>query len=587
MIEAIATNSGTFDAMGQGAIAMLESITAADKAQSVPNIEIWQIDPNTGLPIYSVGSQNEPKYPLTLSSIIPPNFGSSVDNDIELRERPDASLESVTIKTVNPGGLILYRQIDISLIVHRPEALNISRKDRDGWQALITPGNIFAMRYGWSANSKHVKNPILNGNDEMVRIGGKSFNILGSKIIRFAIVNYRFTILPDQQINVQISAVEDGDYGLRHTYVVPGVRPTPKEKRMVNYDPNKFVREFTIEADKKIKELTAELRKRAVPGPSGLASRMEDIFDIFFVQQAETSIKDLGYSDVKFKMGTCNERVPTPHPQYSWRKPQGRQTPDKYIGDFTVPFDDVVKKMSDLVVNGHEMTLFNFITDFLRIMQDPRVWSNLENGAVTMPEVQMKFRTFHNRDTGKQWAEIYVFDAKVELVRFTTDDKVGYQEWAKKNSKSAAGVENRDKIRDICVNHGVPYIEFMKANSWIQDAQFDVIQDELISSIFITRYYHRDRVGDVSKGSNQLRDEEINHRATLYSSAIKGQITSIGNHAMDVMGLYWIDFGVNQWSGPFRILETTDLIQMGGWQTTISVISDGSDPLGSQGRPEP
>jgi hypothetical protein len=55
---------------------------------------------------------------------------------------------------------------------------------------------------------------------------------------------------------------------------------------------------------------------------------------------------------------------------------------------------------------------------------------------------------------------------------------------------------------------------------------------------------------------------------------------------MDVMGMYWVDFGVPQWSGPFRLLERTDTIDMSGWRTTIQLISEGTDPLGTQGRVE-
>jgi hypothetical protein len=571
--------------MGQGVIAMLESITAADKAQSVPVVEIWRIDPTTGQPIF--GSGGIPRYPLTLSAISPPLFGASIDSHSELRERPDASFESITIKTNNPIGLILYRTLDISLVIHRPESLSVKVNDRDSWRDLITPGAVFAMRYGWSANPNHVKNPIMNGVDEIIRIDGKNHLINGTKTIRFAITNYRFTILSDQQIRIQIAAIEDGDYGMRHTYVVPGVRPSVREKRLHLYDPKQFQENFVREANVKIRELTNDLRKRSFPRPRvGLVVRLEDIFDVFFVKQAEESIKKLGYNTVNFYMGTFNERAPEPHEQYRSEKPTGRQTPERYIGDFCVPFDSVIQKMSQMVFNGQEMTLFNFIIQFLRTTQDPRVWKNLNDVRLTMPEVSLRFKTIENRERNQMIAEIYVFDVKVELTRFTADDKIAYQRIAEKNSANRAGIPNRDKIKEICGDRGVPYVEFMKGNSWIQDAQFDVIQDELLTSIFITRYYHRDRMGITTEGKNKIIDDEIDHRATLYSSAIKGQITVIGNHAMDVMGLYWLDFGVPQWSGPFRVLERTDLIQPGGWQATISFVSEGSDPLGSQGRPE-
>lgn len=594
-IEAIDTyrngNAGTYDAMGQGAIQLLESITPADMGQAVPYLQMWQISPTTGLPINGTGPNNSiPAYPLTAWTVAPPSFGSSIDEFAELRERPAVSLESVTIKTVNPMGLMLYRQLDINFIVHRPDVLAADPvKGRDTWAALITPGSIMAMEYGWSANIGHVKNPILNGTGVEGSSGGRKWTVNGQKIIRFAVTNYKFVLLPDQQIKISVSAIEDGDFGIRHTYVVEGAGPKPAPgdgDKLINYDPGSQKSDFTKKAKALTQKLKKELAARAYANKSvGKVIRIEDVFDIFFASRVEESIKKLGYKSVTFRMGCVNEKCPTPRTKHSPQKPKKGSTPAKYIGDFTIPLQDVVDRMTTMIANGTQLTAFNFITPFLRILSDPTIWTNEENKDVTMPDIQIRFDSIKD-DDGRQSATVHVIDMKTELMRFTKTDYDSYQKWCKENSTSASNVANRDKIRQICVDKGIPYVEFMKGNSWIKDAQFDVVTDELIQAIFINRYYGQDREATVSKTEAELRDKTVDHRKTLYSSAIKGQLTCVGNHGMDVMGMYWVDFGIPFWSGPYRLTERTDQIDASGWWTTIQLIAEGSDPLGTQDRPK-
>lgn len=585
-------NTGTYDVMGQATIDLLESITPVEKGLAVPYVEIWQIDPSTGKPLYPGQDPSKPNFPLTAWTITPPLFGASAEEISELRERPPVSLESVDIKTVNPYGLILYRQLNLNFVVHRPDMLSAEPlANADNWSAIITPGSIFAMEYGWVANEGQVKNPILNGNDSDWIVGeNQASTVHGRKIIRFAITNYRFTILADQQIKVNVSAIEDGDYGIRHTYIIPGVRPKPLPSNPTRIQTQNF-EDMKSEYDKKSKELQDKFKERLdqVKLPNKAANfvvRFEDIFQIFFVDEVETTIQELGYQQVRFTLGCCNIRCPKPLDKHDWRKPlDGHETPDKYyIGDFCIPLQDVLDQTSKMLSQGYEMTVYNFITPFLKLFKDPGVWANEGDKEVTMPDIQLRFVP-KKIDSETAEAHIFIIDTKTELMRFTESDREEYQQWVKDNSTSASNVANRDEIRRICNSKGIPYVELMKGNSWIQDAQFDVIQDELIQAIFIKRYFHKDRASEVSKTEAQVRDETMDYRKNLYSSAIKGQMTCIGNHGMDVMGTYWLDFGVPQWSGPFKLLERTDKIDAGGWTTTISIISDGTDPLGTQGRP--
>lgn len=120
-----------------------------------------------------------PLRPLSMMFTQPPSFGAQiVDPDFRFRERPPVSIDTISIKSQNPRGLILYRTIDVTLTVHRPDVLfQDPEKSLDGdvWSSLVTPGCMHAMEYGWSA-SPSVKNGIINGdgvNEPLYSVPGR------------------------------------------------------------------------------------------------------------------------------------------------------------------------------------------------------------------------------------------------------------------------------------------------------------------------------------------------------------------------------------------------------------------------------
>ena len=89
----------------------LKQISATDKAKAVPYAKIYNVDRNTNV----TGSEISTQFWEV------PDFGKSLKK--RFGERPNVSLESITVKNVNPKGFILYREVDISIKVHRPEVV--------------------------------------------------------------------------------------------------------------------------------------------------------------------------------------------------------------------------------------------------------------------------------------------------------------------------------------------------------------------------------------------------------------------------------------------------------------------------------
>lgn len=594
-------NQKPFDVVGQAGIEALESISATEKAMAVPFIQIWRVCPDSGLP-YDADSDGKPKRPLTVLTAQVPGFGSSMDESVELRERPPISLESITIKTNNPLGLINWRSIDINLVVHRPDIIFQKPAEKvDAWYSLITPGCIHALEWGWNANEGSVQNGILNGNglrgEYELDHNKAPWIIPGRKIIRFSVVNYSFHIGADQQIRLSVNGLEDGEFSIRRTYLIPGAHPTKSKDCMMNTRDPKPEQNF----ESQIKSLTQLFKKRlGVKALNiqnkkiGKVVRMEDLLNALFADQLTGALKETGYDGpVDLFINNCNAKCPTPQPAHAFRTPGGAVIPDdpkkpQWIGDFTIPLKDVEEQMIELLKNGQQLTLYNFITPFLTIFQDPASWNlPADRLSISIPEVQMKFQSSRTKDGKKQQAIIYIADVKSELIRITADDKTSFEKLSKTMSQGKSNVPNRDAVRQVCRDKGIPYVEFMKGNSWIQDAQFEVIQDELTKAIFIERWFKPQRQDVIGTSKNQAVSDTMDYRESLYSSAIKGTLTCIGNHAFDIWGLYWLDFSVPKWSGPFRVTETTETISLGGWTKTLNLIAEGTDPLGTQDRPKP
>ena len=70
----------------------------------------------------------------------------------------------------------------------------------------------------------------------------------------------------------------------------------------------------------------------------------------------------------------------------------------------------------------------------------------------------------------------------------------------------------------------------------------------------------------------------------IYSSAIQGDLTMIGNFCFDSFAMVWIDFGVKSWDGTFYVMDYEDMLDRTGFTTRVNIRSTGEDPLNTQGR---
>lgn len=564
-IPADGKDSKPFLAISQRAIEELESITAADKAQAVPFVRIWQIDADTGKPVHEFPKDSgKPASPITNQTASPPRFGLPSDGEDRFRERPPVSLERVHIKVDNPRGNITYKKLEFSFTVHRPEIIfEEDNADRDSWSSLITPGAVHVIEYGWTSSSG-VKNGILNGVG--VDDDGSGQTVPAKHQIRFVITNYNFRITTDNQFQFTIQAFEDGEFNMRKISLGT---PPPKEEGKRGKHHVRHVKE-TDGYNARGQEIIKALQKQGddLKVENGRV-KFSALLDGVFANVIGEAYKSLGYT-VKMFLGDFNDLVGTPVDKYKMNGP--------YIGDFEIPLKEIQETFSKLFTKeNQQLTVYNFLKPFMNIPGYADTWDATKdakddggNDKNVIPQLMM--RAITNPD--KRTTNIFIFDVRREFVKFTKKD------YSKENIDLT-----RSEVRQKMKDKQIPFISFGKGNSYIQDANFDVQPDDKIKSIFMNRYLKPDRTDITSKPSiNQKAGKLPPTEKTIYSSAIRGEITMLGNFALDLFGMVWLDFGVRTWNGPFNVLTREDTIEKGSFMTKLTFVAEGTDPLGTQGQ---
>jgi len=571
----------------QGAFELLESLTPADIAQAVPYVLLWEVDPTTGVAMHPISSNDPtPKNPLSLLLVSPPKFGASIGNEDEFRfrERPPVSLERISIKTENPRGTILYRTINLSFTAHRPDIIferHIKsgptmehEGDSDSWSSLITPGQAFAMEYGWSASSG-VKNGILNGDGFQLNTGKKIVNVPGKSQIRFIITNYKFNIGPDAQIKFNIEGYELGEFSLRQAFLTEKVSDDDKKRlNLVKKEEIEFYNDR--DAMKKllhdVKETVGKNKDLKVDKKSG--SKLINfgiLLDSIFIPCIEKAYKDIGYKFRDLFVGNFNDRCPSQPQRFSLTNVAG-----KPLSEYSLPMSDVEKIFSDLIKTGTRLTLYNFLRPFMDLMSRDDSWDLKNSDSLAQIPIIM-MRNVVTTKNGKHNVVVHIFDQKAEYIKFSS-----------KNYETKMNLETpRAAIKKAVVDNGVPYVSMIRANSYIKDASFEVIQDDQMKGIFMRRYLGDEATNRQQKTSSPdaaNKEDNVVPVQQLFAPTIKGSITMLGNFAADVFGLLWLEFGVRYWDGPFFVMSREDTIERGSFLTTIQVMAEGTDPLGTQGR---
>lgn len=552
----------------QGAVEALESITAHDLAQAVPFLQITRVDPGTRAPL-------EGAEPLNVFFQKPPEFGVAMADRTRFGERPPVSLQSFKIGTTQDYGPLVLQDVEISLVVHRPDAMF---DDSDsGWVSLITPGESHVVRYGWAGSSK---NELVNGDVFCERIGNTTVAIDSIKSILFTTYMYTFTIRQNGEIEILVHGKQNGDFALRKMLVADIDEAHESENfglAELGKNPEQ-IKLSALTSKQTRKSLQSKMTDVINASPiidrrrKAIRVRIIDVMNKLVAPTIARRAKQWGYDSVELLLGNFNDNVGSTTKKYGRKSMSG-----KSIGDFEIPVATLKNIAKNLSAKGSEVTMRNFISQLLSTAENGSAWASKAARAFGKDPVPVKptikIRVTDKRFKGNRILSVVVIDITQALVKFDPSDKL--------EPDAKTGRISRDRIRKKVIEKGIPYVTFGNALTFVQDASFEVIMNNQIQRAMIERYAQHLRTRseiteETAAETAKLMPENFHE---VWSSTLKGSINMLGNFVFDVFSYVWVDFGTPIWSGLYAVRQRTDTLTPAGFETNIELFTETTDPL--------
>lgn len=555
------------DSFRAGAYHLVKSmyeLTPMQKGQLTPYIRIWKPGTDTITPVDN--------YYLSNDFYEPPKFGQMKDS--RFGERPEASIENVVVKTINPRGWKLYRELDINITVHKPNAVfGVDENDKSAVRDILNFKNDLMLEYGWKGPAGI---PIVDGASVTwpVSIGQQSSP--ARRLIRFKTVNYNFQLTADGQVKFQIHAIENGEVASRNITIFDN------EEFKISQSEKMDIAKFTNAVDKLATKLDTPV---AGEGRSGLVNgeylSIKTIFNTLFAQPLTKLAVESGYTNVKLQFGYFNDKCPSTTPAYgefnyaSVSDARSVNTGQAYsIGDFLIRKTDV-KNIVGNSFNGQPMSIDAMMRQFIAVINDQSVWSDNKDTKYSVPTVMLR-TVFDPKPVGTDQRPIMLYqlvDRKRYLKLKGIDAYDGDLHTHKKSIK--------DRLEEFLAENNIPKLELYHQGSFVQSANFSVVNDDQMKSAFILRQQQR-KGGKLVGADTRITTNaaEASQIAMLYRSAIRGDVTMLGNFCFEILGTVWMQFGIWAYDGLFYVLQKTDTIGSDGFTTQLSLIAEGSDPIG-------
>lgn len=595
-------NEGTFDVFRRIPLAAtdaLYAIDAADFAKAVPHVRIWKL-------VGDINSRTNTKIgpPLSNQFFAPPTFGQAVS---QFSERPAASIESATIKKHNPGGFILFREMDLVMTVHRPDILNNVTHRGNIVNSLLQPGNNFVIEYGWVGGRNPVLGPGLSAEEQKEELNPpelekveayrkrlaaldhraparpdpdlgeepKFFKTIFTAVqeMRFAVTNYSFTIMQDGQIKFNIHCIEDAELEVRSTTVFeqPGLPEPPADLNQAS----PYLEQITSILGDRLKDYSFTERViveksagdgKPQPSPETFIE-LQDVLNVLFAMPIVQAVRGLQYSHVHLYTGVFNEFAPRTNASLGAKEWAGMP-----IGLFWLRLKDVFDILNKVVTSKGQITVYNLLKQVLALIMSPAIY-DVNPFGTSVPELAIY--TLFNPKAG--YARFQIVDRKrfLTIVRGAT----GLHE----HNLHARYTDIRARLPAFLKANFMPKFSLYHQLSPFKDAKFEVVNDEHMKSIFVNRVVRKSREQIASGAQNETETNAgLPMGLLMYRSAVKGQVTVIGNFGFDLMGLVWVSFGVPLLDGIFYVVGKTDTITKDGFTSALTLQAEGSNPLNAK-----
>ena len=558
----------TLRAAPQAAFDAMYNLSAADKALMVPYIKMWSVD--TGAPAIITTEKNV----ITNGFFQPPQFGSSINE--QFGDRPDASIENVSVKSVNAQGWKMYRTVEIHLTVHKPSA--VFGKTADSPSNFTPVSDILDFRkdviieYGWRGPETNplvvgVQNTAQPTDPGLPKNNTTNIKFPSKRVLRCKTTHYDFQFNASGEVKLQIQALENGELLTRDSTIFDA----PSYDGIMN---TKIVGK-ELSAYKKLgSDLSGLLNKR--PGnPSSLKIpknhiRLSDLLDKVFSEPLDRVSTNNGYKNQRYLLGNFNQYCP---PATSARA--GISYASNNIGDFAIELQAVTDKLGQNTTVGTTLSIENALRNITDMINDANNWAGEVTGTnYSRPEIMLQTIYEPIVPGSESSVTFQMIDRTAYVTSFVDRSELD-------NKQPIAKQKTPTDTTTFLDKHSLPMLDVYKIGSFVQTSNFSIENDSQMQSVYIRRQINLTHK-EIAETDHRivLAQPEIGKIALLYRSAIKGEITMLGNFCVDIMGIIWVNFGIWAYDGLFYVIQKTDNIGKDGFTTSISLIAEGSDPLG-------
>ena len=550
-----------FAGSSQEPMHLLESITAMQLASCVPLIRIVKIDARSGKPA-------EDTRPLMFDLVQTPQFGAlgddfGVDQD-SFKERALVSLQSLAVEHKLSYGLMLFREITLNFVVHRPE-LVFDRASKIPWRELLEEGMSFSLEYGWSADPTLVPNDLFNGNGHVTENG---LVIKSTQTVLLVVSRYNLHLRQSGEVEVTVHALENGDIALRESRFSDAADSAfgPRFRFLTP------LREDDSTNAQRMKLLLDNVTPRLSSGRGNMYA-LGDVLDTVVAPMVEAAARGFGYSGspgpVQMLLANFNRRAGRQSDQYG-----GQDMSQRSLADFLLPATRIREVLSNHFAAGRSMFLHNFINIIIGMVNAAEAWGPDQQEGRAKPEIMMKADTVRNQDGSVQLV-LSIYDRKVITDVFTDSDRLPLDQ------------QTRENVMRLLKDKDVPVLEFATMGSLVLDASFEMQPDALLQAIQVDSAYRdrKDRVQTTAMPDVESRRGQAGAKEIVPVSILEGEVTMHGNFVMESFALIWVEFfRSSSISGIFHILEKTDTLEPGRFTSKFKVISEGIDPLNTRRR---
>ena len=525
----------------------LSSITPLDLARSVPFLSIARLDPTTRAPVAGRSISYDLLSPAPITTP-----GASVAG----RGRPDrplVSLESVSVTSKQSHDTYTNSLVQMNFVVHDPEAVFSGDDDVSAWTSVLQPGALHLLEYGWTSTLDNT-NPILNGDGFSVPNGRA---VPGRRSLVFSSVRYELGVNTDGSVRFNVHAIESTDTALRRATLGESFDPT---------DHGATVHERSKKLDA-LGRLTAIVDSLPRYRRGGLTDAIlfKDVADRVLAPVVESVALAMGYGSVDLAFGQFNETTGATSAPYG-----GVDMSSLSIGEFPIPVRKLKDLLGTLAANNRVVVVDVLMQLVVNLLRGNEPWATAPAGKQRLVP-SLSIHALTTRPGG----------GKLVYHLWIIDDHAGRTPFA---DKAFAGPDKtRADVRRRVREAGVPFIQLGHGHSFVEEVALEVIQTDLLKAIAIERAVGKTRSDIVTASPEALAKAAVAPSRLIHMSTVQGTIRMIGNFVFENFQTVWLDvFGVRQTSGPFVITGKTDTIEPGRFTSTLDVISDGTDPLGTR-----